>query len=185
MSIPQSSNMYSPIPSEPPRGQGGAGQPQLQNSSTQSAQTPAAYPTEPTKSFHGISYDQDHLRQQPQQQSQQFQPGPQVSERNYVASHEQSHQASIRQEQPPPSIHQISSGQQIGQLPNVQHTYWPQSQQQLQQAQHELTLPQHPQVDAQASLSYPSMASYTQASFPSAPQHQPLPKPVEESLIEL
>lgn len=37
----------------------------------------------------------------------------------------------------------------------------------------------------QPSLSYPTMNSYSQDLFPSAPQHQPQPKVVEESLIEL
>lgn len=214
-----------------------AGQPQSQASSTHSAQTPATYSTDPTASFHGITHDPDPLRQQPQQ----FQQGPQASERTYVASPEQSQQGPIRQEQPPPSIHQFSGGQKMGQPPQLQHIYspipqdfdtpyersliealrtsegWneireaeyfegkrrskreiefhrgvqarearaPQWQQQLPQTQQESTLPQHPQIDTQPSLSYPSMTSYTQASFPPAPQHRPLPKPVEESLIEL
>lgn len=156
-----------------------AGQPHLQASSVQSAQTPTIYPAESTASFNTIGHSQDPL-QQPFHQ-----PGPQASERNYVAPAEKSHQGSIRQEQPPTSRHQLSGGQQIGQPAHVQQSYWPQSQQQLPQSQQETTLTQHPQVDTQPSLSYPSMTSYTQASFPSAPQHQPLPKPVEESLIEL
>lgn len=39
--------------------------------------------------------------------------------------------------------------------------------------------------DLQANLTYPTMNSYSQDLFPSAPQHQPQPKVVEESLIEL
>lgn len=158
-----------------------AGQSQLQASSIPPAQTPAAYPTDPTASFQNINHDQDPRRQQ----SQQFQQGSQASERNYVAPPEQFHQGPIRQEPPPPSIHQLSGGQAIGQPPHVQQSYWPQSQQQVTQIPQEAPLPQHSQIDTQASLSYPSMTSYTQASFPPAPQHQPLPKPVEESLIEL
>lgn len=167
--------------SYPPRRES-AGQPQLQASSIQSAQTLAAYAPERAASLHSISHDQDPLRQQ--QQSQQFQQGPQASDRNYVVSPEQSHQVAIRQEQLPSSIPQLSGGQQTGQ-PHVQQDYWPQSQHQLPQTQPEVILSQHPQVDTQPGLSYPSMTSYTQASFPSAPQHQPLPKPVEECLIEL
>ena len=41
------------------------------------------------------------------------------------------------------------------------------------------------QPNPQPSLSYPTMNSYSQDLFPSAPQHQPQPKVVEESLIEL
>ncbi|KAI9757212.1 MAG: Vacuolar protein-sorting-associated protein 27 [Lichina confinis] len=36
-----------------------------------------------------------------------------------------------------------------------------------------------------STLQYPSLGGYTQDSFPSAPQHQPQPQQVEESLIEL
>ncbi|CAO1597258.1 Vacuolar protein-sorting-associated protein 27 [Xanthoria calcicola] len=42
-----------------------------------------------------------------------------------------------------------------------------------------------PQQSQQSSVPYPSMQTYTPAAFPSAPQHQPQPKIVEESLIEL
>ncbi|KAI4097915.1 MAG: hypothetical protein LQ344_000187 [Seirophora lacunosa] len=37
----------------------------------------------------------------------------------------------------------------------------------------------------QSNVAYPNMNAYTPAAFPSAPQHQPQPKMVEESLIEL
>ncbi|KAI4263254.1 MAG: hypothetical protein L6R42_001594 [Xanthoria sp. 1 TBL-2021] len=44
---------------------------------------------------------------------------------------------------------------------------------------------QQSQDSHQSSIPYPSMQTYTPAAFPSAPQHQPQPKIVEESLIEL
>lgn len=43
----------------------------------------------------------------------------------------------------------------------------------------------HVKPDLQPSLAFPTMNSYSQDLFPSAPQHHPQPKIVEESLIEL
>ncbi|KAL8688356.1 MAG: hypothetical protein Q9218_005716 [Villophora microphyllina] len=45
--------------------------------------------------------------------------------------------------------------------------------------------PQLAPASQQSNVPYPNMQSYTPAAFPSAPQHQPQPKLVEESLIEL
>ncbi|KAL8860456.1 MAG: hypothetical protein Q9178_003115 [Gyalolechia marmorata] len=44
---------------------------------------------------------------------------------------------------------------------------------------------QQSQSSQQSSIPYPNMHTYTPAAFPSAPQHEPQPKIVEESLIEL
>ncbi|KAI4247465.1 MAG: hypothetical protein L6R40_001413 [Gallowayella cf. fulva] len=67
----------------------------------------------------------------------------------------------------------------------------PPSQQQQQQQQQNNWLPspsynsQQPPGPQQSSVPYPNMQTYPPAAFPSAPQHQPQPKVVEESLIEL
>ncbi|KAL9000646.1 MAG: hypothetical protein Q9169_000682 [Polycauliona sp. 2 TL-2023] len=62
----------------------------------------------------------------------------------------------------------------------------PPSQNSWQQQQHPSYMPQQPlQSSQQSSIPYPSMQTYSAAAFPSAPQHQPQPKVVEESLIEL
>ncbi|KAL8821230.1 MAG: hypothetical protein Q9223_000696 [Gallowayella weberi] len=45
--------------------------------------------------------------------------------------------------------------------------------------------PQQGQSSQHSNVPYPSMHTYPPAAFPSAPQHQPQPKVVEESLIEL
>ncbi|KAL8731722.1 MAG: hypothetical protein Q9181_004190 [Wetmoreana brouardii] len=59
----------------------------------------------------------------------------------------------------------------------------PLSQSSWQQASNQTPQPAH--APQQSNVSYPDMYSYTPAAFPSAPQHQPQPKLVEESLIEL
>lgn len=56
-----------------------------------------------------------------------------------------------------------------------QSGYWPQPTNAL----------QSPQFYPQQGVAYSSNQPYTQESFPSAPQHQPQPKAVEESLIDL
>ncbi|MCJ1465231.1 Vacuolar protein-sorting-associated protein 27 [Pseudocyphellaria aurata] len=206
-SVPQSFNMYSPIPSELPRGQNGAEsyyningsshvesyshvRPQLEQNIYPPSQSPYSHQDRipPTSSSHYIttpSKIQQHtypsVTQAQTAPSLQSFPQSPSSSQDIHAFHNNQYQS---YQQAPPSIHQLSGGQQIGQPPHVQQSYWPQSQQPPPPTQQE-ALPQHPHVDTQPSLSYPSMTSYTQASFPSAPQHQPLPKPVEESLIEL
>lgn len=209
-SMPQSSNMYPPIPSELPRGQSGAEsyyningtshvdsythvRPQAEQNSYLPPQSPYSQQDRipPTPSSHYITTP-SKIQQQTYPSATQAQPAPSFqsypqspsSSQDIHAFHNNQYQV---YQQAPPAIHQLSGGQQIGQPLHVQQSYWPQSQQQQPPppTQQEATLPQHPQVDTQPSLSYPSMTSYTQASFPSAPQHQPLPKPVEESLIEL
>lgn len=73
----------------------------------------------------------------------------------------------------------------------AQQGYWSQhslGQHQLQQEGNSFGQPlAKPSVQSnpQPSLAYPTMNSYSQDLFPSAPQHQPQPKVVEESLIEL
>jgi hepatocyte growth factor-regulated tyrosine kinase substrate len=83
--------------------------------------------------------------------------------------------------QPPQSPLQQTNNQ-----PNHQ-TYWqPQQQQQPPQQQH-ISYNQTPKVQQPASVQYQGYPTYTQDSFPAAPQHQPQPQPqpVEESLIDL
>ncbi|KAL8924886.1 MAG: hypothetical protein Q9208_003769 [Pyrenodesmia sp. 3 TL-2023] len=46
-------------------------------------------------------------------------------------------------------------------------------------------MPQPTPTSQQSNVPYPNMNAYSPASFPSAPQHQPQPNLVEESLIEL
>lgn len=73
----------------------------------------------------------------------------------------------------------------------AQQGYWPQhspSQYHIQQEANPSGQPlakPNVQPNLQPNLSYPTMNSYSQDLFPSAPQHQPQPKVVEESLIEL
>ena len=72
---------------------------------------------------------------------------------------------------PPQQIHQPTSTTENVPPPQQQQGYW-QPQPQLE------SLPQ-------SRVPYPSINEYSQDSFPSAPSHQPHPKVVEESLIEL
>ncbi|KAK4691507.1 hepatocyte growth factor-regulated tyrosine kinase substrate, partial [Lecanoromycetidae sp. Uapishka_2] len=85
---------------------------------------------------------------------------------------------------PSPEIHQALpqqqplypglSPQQNAPPPQLQQAYWqPQQQAMPPPQQHNYAAP------------YQSMNSFTQESFPAAPQHQPQPKQVEEQLIEL
>lgn len=73
--------------------------------------------------------------------------------------------------------------------PLAQQAYWPQQQTPKQyHPQLKANPPGQPFPDASAvpsGLTYPTMNLYSQDLFPSAPQHQPQPKIVEESLIEL
>ncbi len=64
-----------------------------------------------------------------------------------------------------------------------QKPYW-QPQQSHQQLSRQQPLQQWQQPQ-QVTAPYPSSDGYTQESFPSAPQHQPQPKVMEESLIDL
>ena len=57
--------------------------------------------------------------------------------------------------------------------------------QQRSREQHQAPFQERPQQPGQADVPYPTFGTYTQESFPSAPQHQPQPKAVEESLIDL
>ncbi|KAI9778308.1 MAG: Vacuolar protein-sorting-associated protein 27 [Candelina submexicana] len=73
-----------------------------------------------------------------------------------------------------------------------QRFYWQQQQQQPsqeQQSHQQQPRQQHPnqqwQQPQQVTAPYPTFDGYTPESFPSAPQHQPQPKVVEESLIDL
>lgn len=73
----------------------------------------------------------------------------------------------------------------------AQSGYWPQPSPIQYNLQPETNPPGQPlakthvQSNLPQTLSYPTMNSYSQDLFPSAPQHQPQPKVVEESLIEL
>ena len=76
---------------------------------------------------------------------------------------------SPEQAQAAPPQHAVSS------MPSQQSSYWPQS----------TSASQVSQFHSQQGLAYSSDQPYTHESFPSAPQHQPQPKVVEESLIDL
>lgn len=150
---------------------------QLNGSFMPNLQTPTTYTADPTAALHSSNYypgplPQHHL----------VLPG---YEHGYVAptpSSEQPHSGLVRQQQPAPQpAYQASIAQQP---PQQQQNHWPQGQQYSQQPQQDVPMPQQQQPDT-PSFPHPSMTSYTRDSFPSAPQHQPLPKPVEESLIEL
>ena len=69
----------------------------------------------------------------------------------------------------------------------AQQGYWPQPSPSQYHSQQGANLPvdTFAKPDLQPNLTYPTMNSYSQDLFPSAPQHQPQPKVVEESLIEL
>lgn len=69
----------------------------------------------------------------------------------------------------------------------AQQGYWPQPAPSQYHSQKGANLPvdSFAKPDLQPNLTYPTMNSYSQDLFPSAPQHQPQPKVVEESLIEL
>ena len=91
-------------------------------------------------------------------------PQQQANHNNYASapSPEQSHPILPPQQQSyPPSQHQ------------QQHSYWQPQQTPALQPPQSYNAP------------YPSMNTYTQDSFPTAPNHQPQPKQVEEQLIEL
>ena len=92
----------------------------------------------------------------------------QVNHNNYASapSPEQSHPMLPQQQQSYPPLQHAPQHQQ-------QHSYWQQQQ----------TPTMQPPQNYNAS--YPAMNSYTQDSFPAAPNHQPQPKQVEEQLIEL
>lgn len=109
-------------------------------------------------------------------------PTPHISEHSYVpqvSSPERPQQESLEQQQSIITQNlQPSNVQQSQPSTRTRQESWPQSQVYQQQ-------PYQQQTSSQGSFAYPSMHSYTQNSFPSAPQHQPQPKVVEESLIEL
>lgn len=69
----------------------------------------------------------------------------------------------------------------------AQQGYWPQHSPNQHHPQQEANPSGQPlaKSNLQPNLTYPTMNSYSQDLFPSAPQHQPQPKVVEESLIEL
>ncbi|KAL8936145.1 MAG: hypothetical protein Q9211_004327 [Gyalolechia sp. 1 TL-2023] len=102
----------------------------------------------------------------------------------------------------PPSLPSPEQSQHVQLQPAQQHSYYVpafqqdvqlprQPQQQQQQASHNqwqpapTQLPPSSAAPQQPNVPYPNMDAYTPAAFPSAPQHQPQPKMVEESLIEL
>lgn len=170
-------NQYQAFPhqQEPPI------QPHLQTTSLAPVQTPQAYSLDSPAVSHNTSHN--HVPVQPQQS------GPPGAERNYLTSPEQAPPESVRQQQPasqpvyPTSVN-AQPQQQLQQQPQQQpqpQSYWPQTQ----HLRKEPGPPQQLLVDALPSVPYPSMNSYTQDSFPSAPQHHPMPRPVEENLIDL
>ncbi|KAI9718719.1 MAG: hypothetical protein M1812_003893 [Candelaria pacifica] len=101
-----------------------------------------------------------------------------------------SHPVSPQQQRYP--VHSPSEAQPTPQ--HQQRAYWQQEQQQEQRSQQQQSHQQQPRQQAQnqrwqqpqqVAAPYPAYDGYTQDSFPSAPQHQPQPKVVEESLIDL
>ncbi|SLM36978.1 VHS subgroup [Lasallia pustulata] len=154
--------------------------------SASAMQTPHAYPppqtqntpqsAEPASSYY---YGNQGQEQPPQHQPQQ------VPDRSHPPLQAPSEQ--YRQGPPKPEPY---SPQQVYQTPAPPQNIAPQPQQQgyWQQPQAPPTesypYPPYPQAP-QSNIPYPTMGSYTQDSFPSAPNHQPQPKLVEESLIEL
>lgn len=156
-------------------------QPHLQTPSLAPVQTPKAYSVDSPAAFPNTGHD--HVLIQPQQS------GPPGTERNYLNSPEKAPPEPVRQQQPasqpayPTSVNQQPQ-QQLQQQPQQQpqqQTYWSHTQ----HLQKEPGPPQQPLIDTLPSVPYPSMNSYTQDSFPSAPQHHPMPRPVEENLIDL
>ncbi|KAL8940543.1 MAG: hypothetical protein Q9216_002760 [Gyalolechia sp. 2 TL-2023] len=103
----------------------------------------------------------------------------------------------------PPSLPSPERSQHIQPQPQQQQSYYmPPFQQNVQppqqQSQQQQQAPSQSQwqpaptqprqssaTSQQPNVPYPNMNAYTPAAFPSAPQHQPQPKMVEESLIEL
>ncbi|KAL9033592.1 MAG: hypothetical protein Q9214_007439 [Letrouitia sp. 1 TL-2023] len=155
-------------------------QPQMQPAAPVPPSQPqiAQTPHDPVTSYYSIASTQDVAPEHHYSHSQQ---GSDPSYAPSLPSPEQAQQAQ-NQEQPPPPVqtayqspimhHHGSPGRQ--QQPPRQQSWDPKPKQ----------VPQHiPQ--AQSSVPYYPMTSYTQESFPQVPQHQPQPKAVEESLIEL
>lgn len=92
---------------------------------------------------------------------------------------------------PPPDSVLFQPVQQSRTQQPAQQGYWPQQSASRYHPHQEANPSVQPsakpnmQPNVAPSLSYPTMNSFSQDLFPSAPQHQPQPKVVEESLIEL
>ncbi|KAL8833839.1 MAG: hypothetical protein Q9170_004061 [Blastenia crenularia] len=141
-------------------------------------QTPnASHPDSQGSSYYyGVAPDVS-----PQQQYNNSHPGSHPSYPPSLPSPERSQQFQPQTSQQPshylPPIQQnIPSASQQQQVNYPPQDRW---QQTPTQATQSLPAPQ------QSNVPYPNMNAYTPAAFPSAPQHQPQPKMVEESLIEL
>lgn len=153
-------------------------QPQTRTPSMPPVQSPTNPPSGDSAAAYYLNSNEQVLY--PQRQA------SQISDRNFstlAPSPEQPHPDSLRQSQPAPQQQLPPSNTQQSQLPQTPQSSWPQQQPYQYQSPQQTVLPA--QSDPQTGFGYPSMNSYTPNSFPSAPQHQPQPKVVEESLIEL
>ena len=158
-----------------------------------SAHPPHQIPMSPVQSV--TSYYEEpqstasSYQQQPQQSTNSTYPGSQPSPEQYHQNLPQqppflpqpSYQPPpIPQTLPPPSQQpqqqQQQQQHQQHQAPTSMQPYWQQPQ---------FSQPSQSRPTPQPNIPYPTMNNYTQESFPSAPNHQPQPMPVEEALIEL
>jgi hepatocyte growth factor-regulated tyrosine kinase substrate len=188
MPPPQRSYSYSSQKTEVPNQYPGYGQqhsqpppaqyhqppsPQAYHQQPQSQQTPQAYPQQPAQPSTypqlppvGAEPSQQAYAPIPQQHT-----GPQ-SQMQPQTPYQQPPPQQHQPQQPPPPAQQPPAPYQQPQQQPVPHQYYqqpqPQPQQHVPQASHQ-----------------PYQQSYTQDSFPAAPQHTPAQPKVEESLIEL
>ena len=138
-------------------------QPQIQTPAMPPPQTPTvAQAADPATTYSRSSHEQVSPQQLNYQQRQ-------------GSFHAPSLPSPEQAQGPPPPQFQYGKAQSNVIPQEQQPEYWQQS-----------SIPaQPPQAQFPQSQPYPSYVPYTQESFPSAPQHQPQPKVVEESLIEL
>ncbi|KAL8969218.1 MAG: hypothetical protein Q9183_002104 [Haloplaca sp. 2 TL-2023] len=159
-----------------------------------SPQTPQSSRNEPQASsyYHAsapdVSPPQPYVQSQPGSDSSYAPPGASPQQTHHVPPHQ-----SQQQQYPTPAGQQTTIQQQA---PPSQQSFQPAAVQQggpppqgppAQPSWQQAPNPsQHvPPTSQQSNVPYSNMHSYTPAAFPSAPQHQPQPKMVEESLIEL
>ncbi|KAL8672413.1 MAG: hypothetical protein Q9168_003120 [Polycauliona sp. 1 TL-2023] len=160
---------------------------------SQGPNQPYEQPSDPRQAAHG-AMPQTPKMSPPEQQVASYYQGnsaPDVSPQQPYMHSQQGSDPNYAPSLPSPASQQISSqpsqqqplynvanqqNETSLQLPPVQNSW---------QQQPPSYTPQQVQGSQQSSIPYPSMQTYTPAAFPSAPQHQPQPKVVEESLIEL
>ncbi|MCJ1369529.1 Vacuolar protein-sorting-associated protein 27 [Loxospora ochrophaea] len=123
----------------------------------------------------GINGPQQHSYQQPVDPT--YAPLPEQYQQRAPQQQAYSPQQSYKTLPPQQNVPPPQTQPQLQQQPSLpQQEYWqpPQAQPSFSQ-----------QPAPQPNIPYPTMNTYTQDSFPLAPNHQPQPKAVEESLIEL